>query len=86
MRCECLVLYQVTEVVTKSKHAMGALAKLTRLNLNSNKIGDVGLATLAEACAKGALAKLKPSSLSLGRNPASLEAQQAVKHALASRA
>ena len=36
-----------------------SLAKLTALELAGNKIGDVGLSSFAEACAKGALAKLE---------------------------
>ena len=52
VRCECLVLYQVTEVVTKSKlHTMGALAKLEKLFLGGNQIGDVGITALANTCA-----------------------------------
>ena len=40
-------------------HARGALANLTKLNLGSNQIGDVGFTAFAEACAKGALARLE---------------------------
>ena len=52
--------------------ARGALAQLTRLDLEANRIGDAGLTALAEAIkpaadnASGALASLK--SLNLRRN------------------
>ena len=40
-------------------HARGALAQLTRLDLDQNEIGDPGVSALADACAKGAMASLK---------------------------
>ena len=36
----------------------GALAKLVSLDLSNNQIGDPGVASLAEACARGALENL----------------------------
>ena len=39
--------------------AIGALAQCETLDLESNKIGDVGITALASACAIGALASLK---------------------------
>ena len=53
------------------------------LILRDNKIGDPGLASLADACAKGALPALK--TLGLDRNPASEEAQQAAMDAIKNR-
>ena len=64
--------------------AKGALAQLTKLYLSYNQIGDVGLTSLAEFCAKGALPKCS-KNVDLYGNPASEEAQQAVKDTLASR-
>ena len=54
--------------------AKGRAAKLTDLSLFGNKIGDLGMSSLSEALAKGALANLK--LLGLSGNPASDEAQQ----------
>ena len=42
------------------------MAQLTRLNLRKNQIGDPGITSLADACAKGAMAHL--NYLSLGNN------------------
>ena len=61
----------------------GALPQLNRLVLSENAIGDIGISALASACANGALPKC--TSLHMGGNPASKEATQTVKDAIASR-
>ena len=61
----------------------GVLGSLRTLQLGGNQIGDVGCTALAGACARGALASCK--SIILRGNPASQEAQQAVKDALKNR-
>ena len=53
------------------------------LALHRNQIGDAGLSALAEAVGKGALPKC--TTITTFSNPASNEAQQAVKDAIASR-
>ena len=53
--------------------AKGAMPNLTRLDLDQNKVGDQGLAALADAIAKGTLPRL--IFLTIGGNPASLEAR-----------
>jgi hypothetical protein len=50
---------QKYERIEPTEFAMGALAHLTTLRLDYNKIGDAGVKSLAEACASGALASLK---------------------------
>ena len=53
------------------------------LRLTSNKIGDAGITALASALGSGALPKC--TTITTFGNPASNEAQQAVKDAIASR-
>ena len=53
------------------------------LALHRNQIGDAGLSALAEAVGKGALPKC--TTITTFGNPASNEAQQAVKDAITSR-
>ena len=53
------------------------------LGLGRNQIGDAGLTALAKACASGALPKC--TTIATGGNPASAEAKQGVKDAIASR-
>ena len=54
------------------------------LRLDGNKIGDAGMSALASACANGALPEC--TTIGMAGNPASAEAKQAVKDAIASRA
>ena len=54
------------------------------LGLSHNKIGDPGITALADALGKGALPKC--TTIGMDGNPASAEAKQAVKDAIASRA
>ena len=54
------------------------------LRLDGNNIGDTGLTALAKAVESGALPKC--TTIYTGSNPASAEAKQAVKDAIASRA
>ena len=61
----------------------GALASLEILWIDRNQIGDAGLTALASACVSGALPKC--TTVFMGGNPASAEAQQRVKDAIASR-
>ena len=61
----------------------GALASLDLLDLQHNAIGDAGMQALAGAVSNGALPKC--TSLHMGGNPASKEATQTVKDAIASR-
>ena len=63
--------------------ANGALPALKALNLVSNAIGDVGVQALAGAVSNGALSKC--TYIGINGNPASKEAQQAVKDALKQR-
>ena len=53
------------------------------LGLSGNQIGDAGLSALAEAVGKGALPKC--TTIATSGNPASAEAKQGVKDAIASR-
>ena len=53
------------------------------LDLSLNKIGDAGLTALAKAVESGALPKC--TVIATGGNPASAEAKQGVKDAIASR-
>ena len=53
------------------------------LALFSNNIGDAGLTALAKAVESGALPKC--TTITMGGNPASAEAKQGVKDAIASR-
>ena len=53
------------------------------LHLYNNKIGDVGLQAFADALGKGALPKC--TTITMVGNPASAEAKQGVKDAIASR-
>ena len=53
------------------------------LNLYENQIGDAGLTALAKAVESGALPKC--TGIGLGGNPASDEAKQAVRDAIANR-
>ena len=62
---------------------MGALEHCTRLRLTGNAIGDAGLISLSSALAEGALPVCH--TIQMAGNPASDEAKQAVKDALASR-
>ena len=59
------------------------MCHMQALGLENNKIGDVGVTALAEACAAGALPALK--TLGLYGNPASSEAQQAANNAIKNR-
>ena len=54
------------------------------LDLSGNTIGDAGLTALAKVVESGALPKC--TTIYTGGNPASAEAKQAVKDAIASRA
>ena len=63
--------------------ASGALASLKELNLGGNAIGDAGMTALASALGNGALPRC--AFIDVGGNPASAEAKQAVKDAIASR-
>ena len=60
------------------------MCNMQELNLDSNKIGDVGLQAFADALGKGALPKC--TNIYTFGNLASAEAEQAVKDAIASRA
>ena len=53
------------------------------LNLESNQIADAGLTAFAKAVESGALPKC--TTIEMFGNPASAEAKQAVKDAIASR-
>jgi len=64
-------------------HAKGALAKLATLRLNNNKIGDQGLTSLADACAKGGLPQC--TRIEVQSNPAGEEVRQAVHDAIKNR-
>ena len=58
-----------------------SFVRLETLSLDNNKIGDAGMAALAEAIAKeGAFPSL--TTITLRGNPASDEAKQAVEEAL----
>ena len=62
------------------------LSALSELNLGGNKIGDKGLEALSGALASGALPALTSlGPFGLSGNPASEEAQQAVKDAIKNR-
>ena len=63
--------------------AGGALAQLTRLDLDSNKIGDKGLEAFSGALATGAMAHLR--DLYLGNNSMSDKAKDTMKTAMSNR-
>ena len=54
--------------------------RVTRLGLGMNQMGDAGLAALADACAKGALANC--DSIDVDGNPASSETKKALSLSL----
>ena len=53
------------------------------LQLQYNQIGDAGMSALADALGKGALPKC--TTIAMDGNPASAEAKQGVKDAIANR-
>ena len=67
----------------KSEHAMGSMASLEELNLDGNKIGDLGMNSLSQALANGSLPQC--TRIRVAGNPASGETMQRVTDALKQR-